>query len=72
MAQTQMRIYREPRSDAPSEGEAELRKDIAARYWIGNVKVVRIFSVAHFIGLECVDGATHYVLTDDFAQAELE
>jgi hypothetical protein len=65
-----VQIYREPRSDAEVEGTAEVRRDIAARYWLNNVKVVTSRILGEFTALACVDNQTHYIRTGAFAQVE--
>jgi hypothetical protein len=65
-----VQIYQEPRPDAEVEGTAELRQDIAARYWLNNVKVVTTRSLGEFTALACVDSQTHYVQTCAFEQVE--
>lgn len=68
MAEQRTPIYREPHP-AAYEGEARLRQDLASHYWLGNVKVVTLRPQDDFTALACVDGTTHFVRTDDLAQA---
>jgi hypothetical protein len=65
-----IQIYQEPHRDMDVEGTAELRQDIAGRYWLNNVKVVTICRLGEFTALACVDSQTHYVQTCTFEQVE--
>jgi hypothetical protein len=69
MKSIQVQIYRQPCPEAEVEGVAELRRDIAAHYWLNNVKVVTAHTLGAFTELACVDNRRHYVCTAAFDQA---
>ena len=51
-------------------GEAEVRKDKLARYYVGGARVAIVRPLGVFTALICADGATHYVMTSDWREVE--
>jgi hypothetical protein len=51
-------------------GDAEVRKDNLARYYIDGTRVAIVRQMGVFTALVCADGSTHYVMTSDWGEAE--
>jgi hypothetical protein len=68
MRSNEVQIYRQACPEADIEGVAELRRDIAGRYWLNNVKVVTARPLGALTELACVDCRRHYVRTETFDQ----
>jgi hypothetical protein len=51
-------------------GEAEVRKDTFARYYIDGARVAIVRPLGVFTALICADGATRYVMTSDWSEVE--
>jgi len=51
-------------------GDAEVRKDHLARYYVDGVRVAIARPMGVFTALICADGSTRYVMTSDWGEAE--
>ena len=51
-------------------GDAEVRKDNLARYYIDGARVAIARPMGVFTALVCADGSTRYVMTSDWGEAE--
>src|SRR5690349_17649888 len=51
-------------------GDAEVRKDNLARYYIDGARVAIVRPMGVFTALVCADGGTRYVMTSDWSEAE--
>ncbi len=51
-------------------GEAEVRKDTFARYYVDEARVAIVRPLGVFTALICADGATRYVMTSDWSEVE--
>jgi hypothetical protein len=51
-------------------GEAEVRKDKFARYYVDEARVAIVRPLGVFTALICIDGATRYVMTSDWSEVE--
>jgi aryl-alcohol dehydrogenase-like predicted oxidoreductase len=51
-------------------GEAEVRKDQFARYYVDQVRVAIVRPMGVFTALVCADGTTRYVMTSDWSEVE--
>jgi hypothetical protein len=51
-------------------GDAEVRKDQFARYYIDGARVAIVRPLGVFTGLVCADGTTRYVMTSDWKEVE--
>jgi hypothetical protein len=51
-------------------GEAEVRKDQFARYYVDEARVAIVRPLGVFTALICADGATRYVMTSDWSEVE--
>ena len=51
-------------------GNAEVRKDHLARYYIDGTRVAIVRQMGLFTALLCADGSTRYVMTSDWGEAE--
>jgi hypothetical protein len=51
-------------------GDAEVRKDKLARYYIDGARVAIVRQMGVFTALVCADGSTRYVMTSDWSEAE--
>jgi hypothetical protein len=51
-------------------GDAEVRKDHLARYYIDDTRVAIARPMGVFTALVCADGQTRYVMTSDWSEAE--
>jgi hypothetical protein len=51
-------------------GDAEVRKDNLARYYIDGARVAIVRQMGVFTALLCADGSARYVMTSDWSEAE--
>lgn len=51
-------------------GEAEVRKDRFARYYVDGARVAIVRPMGVFTALVGADGAEHYVMTSDWREVE--
>lgn len=51
-------------------GDAEVRKDNLARYYIDGARVAIARPMGAFTALVCADGSTRYVMSSDWDEAE--
>jgi hypothetical protein len=51
-------------------GEAEVRKDHLARYYVDGARVAIVRPMGVFTALVCADGAARYVMTSDWSEVE--
>ena len=51
-------------------GDAEIRKDNLARFYIDGARVAIVRPMGLFTALLCADGTTRYVMTSDWSEAE--
>jgi hypothetical protein len=57
-------------NDLTIVGDAEVRKDNLARYYIDGARVAIVRPMGVFTALVCADGSTRYVMTSDWSEAE--
>jgi len=57
-------------NDLTIVGDAEVRKDNLARYYIDGVRVAIVRPMGVFTALVCADRSTRYVMTSDWGEAE--
>jgi hypothetical protein len=51
-------------------GEAEVRKDQFARYYVDGARVAIVRPLGLFTALICADNTTRYVMTSDWSEVE--
>ena len=51
-------------------GDAEVRKDHLARYYIDDLRVAIVRADGLFTTLVCADGTTRYIMTSDWREVE--